>query len=479
MAAHFGEMLLERRRAMGMSIQQVANVIKIRPQIIEFFETENLAAMPPRGYAQGMISSYARYLGLNPRVVVDAYFDALNAYERGQGGGSRYQEYVPDASPRSANATGRFMMLDGGPVSSRFAQRPPQAGYVSEGGSPHEPVTADRLRPLPAGSRVASRRTSSSGYGDPRATGRMPAQSGRSAEPNAGRRRSQTASADRGGAVRNRRPPASGGAGYSGRRDNLPPRGGSYGRNGHGGQVPPRRGSRSAAPSSIDPRLMIAGVAALALIVVLLAFLLLRGCAPKPAATDAGSAPKAQVADAADAKQDDSADSGDASSADTADADLDDTDTDAADTSDSIDDGSDAADGQAADGGGADAGDAAVQKEPEPIKVKVAIKEEDAVAFLEVKLDGKSVLGAQEVGPFEQEFTVTQQIEITTDKPSDVTVTKNGKKVRYDMKVSGVAKVTIAVPQPEPTDDGTTDGSDAADAANNASTGADGGAQQQ
>lgn len=75
MAARFGDMLLEQRRRMGLSIQQVANTIKIRPQIIEFFETGNFASMPPRGYAQGMISSYARFLGLNPREVVNAYFD--------------------------------------------------------------------------------------------------------------------------------------------------------------------------------------------------------------------------------------------------------------------------------------------------------------------------------------------------------------------------------------------------------------------
>ena len=60
MAARFGDMLLERRRQRGMSIQQVANTIKIRPQIIEFFETGNFASMPPRGYAQGMIASSAR-----------------------------------------------------------------------------------------------------------------------------------------------------------------------------------------------------------------------------------------------------------------------------------------------------------------------------------------------------------------------------------------------------------------------------------
>ena len=82
MAARFGDMLLEQRRRMGLSIQQVANTIKIRPQIIEFFETGNFASMPPRGYAQGMISSYARFLGLNPREVVNAYFDDLMAYER-------------------------------------------------------------------------------------------------------------------------------------------------------------------------------------------------------------------------------------------------------------------------------------------------------------------------------------------------------------------------------------------------------------
>ncbi|MFR7670255.1 MAG: helix-turn-helix domain-containing protein [Collinsella sp.] len=43
MAARFGDMLLEQRRRMGLSIQQVANTIKIRPQIIEFFETGNFA----------------------------------------------------------------------------------------------------------------------------------------------------------------------------------------------------------------------------------------------------------------------------------------------------------------------------------------------------------------------------------------------------------------------------------------------------
>ena len=149
MAARFGEMLMNRRRHMGMSIQQVANVIKIRPQIIEYFEMGDFASMPPRGYAQGMISSYARYLGLNPREVVNAYFDELYEYERQTAhAGGRFQDAAGSVSPRSASATGRFMIVDNARISSRYAQRPPQAGYVSDATSGHEPVAlTDTRRP--------------------------------------------------------------------------------------------------------------------------------------------------------------------------------------------------------------------------------------------------------------------------------------------------------------------------------------------
>ena len=124
MAARFGDMLLEQRRRMGLSIQQVANTIKIRPQIIEFFETGNFASMPPRGYAQGMISSYARFLGLNPREVVNAYFDDLMAYERetSQQGG-RFQDAAGYVNSRSSVDNGRFLMVQGG-RSTRYGQRP-------------------------------------------------------------------------------------------------------------------------------------------------------------------------------------------------------------------------------------------------------------------------------------------------------------------------------------------------------------------
>ena len=125
-----------------------------------------------------------------------------------------------------------------------------------------------------------------------------------------------------------------------------------------------------------------------------------------------------------------------------------------------------------------DATKTAKKEENEVTKVKVSVAK-GKTAWIEVKVDGKSVYGAQATGPFEQEYTPESSIEITTSKPSDVTVTKNGEKVRYDTKTSGVARVTITVPKKETTDsangessDGTdtTDGTDTSDGTDAQST---------
>lgn len=452
MAAHFGEMLLDRRRQLGLSIQQVANIIKIRPQIIEYFECENFAAMPPRGYAQGMISSYARYLGLNPREVVDAYFDALHSYERGLDGGrvGRLQDSVADASPRSANATSRFLMVNNAAsAGSRFAARPPQAGYVSESVSPHEPLAATRMRP-------ANDRYGDTGGRPRRNAGARPAPGGRGyagADGRAPRSRRGYSDAPHGSGAA-----ASRGYGYAGRAgqpgvQRRPAAGG----NARGGQGSARRGGSSATRGRggaqgaypIDSRVLMGGLIALIVIIVLLAVLLMRGCAPKPAAdTGSADAPKTAPVDTSDkGKEDSSADS------DGADADADDAEADAA--VDPAADGADTGDGTTPSADGAAGTDA---QQPQETKVKVKLSGEGTVAWIEVDLDGSSVLAAQQVGPFEQEFTVTQQIEVVTNKPSDVSVYVNGKKVRYDMKASGVAKVTITVPKTDAVDPATGDG---------------------
>lgn len=409
MTRHFGEMLLERRRQMGASIQQVANVIKIRPQIIEYFETENFAAMPPRGYSQGIIASYARFLGLNPREVVDAYFDALHEYERNGSGGraGRFQDAAADANPRSSNAAGRYMMVNSVPA-SRYGQRPPQAGYVSEFSSAHEPVSASRLRPV---STADSRRRPSQGGYDSTL-------------------RSRTRRSDGYPASDQRDPRAHASRSQDGRsyRDPRGPRG-TYPdqrpvRRAPGGQ-PPRGGSR---PPQQGPDMKFLAIMALGiLILIALVMVLLRGCAPKPEpAGSASSTPSAQKADSKDTSEDstDVDEGGDSS-------------TDEGDDADEPSSSKDRADKSSKD------------EEPKETIVKVKLKEKGAVAWIEVKLDGKIVLGKQVVGPFEEEFKVETQIDITTNTPSAVAIYKNGDKVRYDTKVSGVGKVSILAPKKE------------------------------
>lgn len=431
MAARFGEMLLERRRQLGLSIHQVATTIKIRPQIIEFFEQGNFAAMPPRGYAQGMISSYARYLGLNPRVVMDAYFDELDAYERDTAhAGGRLQDAAGFVSSRSENPTGRFMALDGG---SRYAQRPPQAGYVSESQSGHEPIRASRSpyrqrAVAQPGTRPGGPYSQQRGYvpqgGNRPANMNTPTSRLRGGRNEASARSYQGASGYRErGSAYGRRSDDIQATPYTARdrrsgmsRPDRSTRRAYDGRGGRGGT-----GRSSASGGGLDPRIAIGGIAIIILLLIVIALLLLRGCAPDRSAEAAGSATAETQASTSPAS---------AETADTADT----SDTAASPTS--------------------PATDAATPAEPQETIVGISVPE-GSTSWVEIKLDGVSVFADNVIGPFDKEYTVEESIEITVSSPADVAVTHNGEEVSWDTRTAGVAKVTITAPQPEtPATDG-------------------------
>ena len=199
----------------------------------------------------------------------------------------------------------------------------------------------------------------------------------------------------------------------------------------------------AASQPSYDPRILLLIGAIGMLVIVVLGFLVVRGCTPKPAPTPQAPAPKEEPVGSSSpssSSKDDDDDSVDEEPVDG--------------EGGPVDDSPDDADSSKVDDTGTAGADGEEPAKPKPTKVRVSLKQKDAVAWIEVKLDGKSVLAAQEVGPFSQEFIVTERIEITTDKPSDVLVSKNGKKVRYDTKVPGLAKVSIEAPKPpEPMED--------------------------
>lgn len=457
MSARFGDMLLTRRRQLGMSIQQVANTVKIRPQIIEFFETGNFASMPPRGYAQGMIASYARFLGLNPRDVVNTYFDELVEYEHASGNqAGRFQEGAGYVSQRSNTQNGRFLMVNGGrPDGSRYGQRPPQAGYVTESGSGREiREMRDRVRrTLPPADRAVptsyqlGTRDPRAGYGDgsyPRkqqlqrqrtvSIARSSNQNVRRAAPHSSAPYSAQKNAVSG--ARQLRPVSRQGRGPSSHNSSRSRDARNI--NQQGRRRNPQQRRRSTL-SSFDPRFIIGGIVVALVVIALVITMVVKGCSATMQQGDQ-SAKTVVTQKKATAKKTANKISSSSKKSST------DESVDSTDSLDSLDatTQSDSADGSLV------------------VRVKVAKKK---TAWVEVKVDGKSVYAAQTTGPFDKKFIPGSSVEITTSKPSFVSVLKNGKKVRYDTKTSGVARVTITVPTKTTTasDENTTNDTDTTD----------------
>ena len=79
----FSEALVERRLQLGLSIAQASRTLKLREDVLVAFEEGDYDHMPQSGYAQGMLSSYARYLGLNAREIVDIFQEEIYEYRHG------------------------------------------------------------------------------------------------------------------------------------------------------------------------------------------------------------------------------------------------------------------------------------------------------------------------------------------------------------------------------------------------------------
>ncbi len=79
-----GTTLRARRESLGLSIEHMAHVTNIRPRLLETFEASEYEKYPPRGYASGMLSSYARALGLDPRPILSGYALELDNFNQRQ-----------------------------------------------------------------------------------------------------------------------------------------------------------------------------------------------------------------------------------------------------------------------------------------------------------------------------------------------------------------------------------------------------------
>jgi len=79
-----GETLKERRTALGLTLDQAQEATRIRGTLIRALEEGDYAKLPNPGYVRGYISSYARYLELDPLPLLAMY--------KAETGSGRYHE---------------------------------------------------------------------------------------------------------------------------------------------------------------------------------------------------------------------------------------------------------------------------------------------------------------------------------------------------------------------------------------------------
>ena len=504
-------MLLQRRRQLGLTCEQASRILKLREDVLIAFEEGDFESMPQSGYAQGMLSSYARYLGLNAREVVDLFQEELYEYVNGSGShelrrrtrdtiagrgisgydvvneaGSRPKAYVeyhgllPTAGG-PAGDMGNFATV----TPARPRQSVPLAGLgpsavAAYGREDHAYQQPRQQRPYNSGQAYESRQQRSTARR--RASGQRRPQSDPAGrllrEGQQGvvdRERDLVAPRGRAGQARTQRlyqrddvstrsvrrgeyrddlrydgvaSPYERATTISGRRSsrniasverpNVRRRQPSERSGAQGGRrrQPARRGGVA---GFVDAFLSDRRRALLLLLLVLAAVLTLilvfsvKSCTGSAQSAQTGSK-TVNVTTAQGSGQDSSQGSGSDSDASSSASDS------KQDQAASVASGSGStATGDAASGDQAQADAAAT---PERTVVQVSLASGEA-SWVEVTVDGKSVVADNLTGAWSQTYTVTDSIAIQVSNVDAVTVTNNGKKVDFSSKTSGVGTLTI------------------------------------
>ena len=70
-----GRKLAEARKQLGLSLDEVAERIRVRREFLEALEDMNIKMLPGKAYALAFLRSYARELGIDERAIVDQFQD--------------------------------------------------------------------------------------------------------------------------------------------------------------------------------------------------------------------------------------------------------------------------------------------------------------------------------------------------------------------------------------------------------------------
>jgi cytoskeletal protein RodZ len=71
--ASIGEQLKQIREDKNIPLEEVANATKISKRYLQAIEEGNYSLIPGQTYVIGIIRNYARYLGLDPKPIIEQY----------------------------------------------------------------------------------------------------------------------------------------------------------------------------------------------------------------------------------------------------------------------------------------------------------------------------------------------------------------------------------------------------------------------
>lgn len=68
-----GELLARQREALGVPLGDAARALNLRPAVVDGLEKDNYDEIPVAAYRRGYLRAYAKYLGMDDRLILDAY----------------------------------------------------------------------------------------------------------------------------------------------------------------------------------------------------------------------------------------------------------------------------------------------------------------------------------------------------------------------------------------------------------------------
>ncbi|CEP37622.1 MULTISPECIES: RodZ domain-containing protein [Halomonadaceae] len=97
-----GELLARQREQLGIPLADAARALNLRPAVVGGLEQDNYQEIPVAAYRRGYLRSYAKYLGLDDRLV-------LEAYQARSGGTDTERKVTPVSTARPPSRIGAWL----------------------------------------------------------------------------------------------------------------------------------------------------------------------------------------------------------------------------------------------------------------------------------------------------------------------------------------------------------------------------------